>query len=94
MKRYTPTIAFVGVGQVDAHMDETKHGKYVLYSDQEAAVREAEIATWAKAGAEHNKAIREAVAKRDDEWATAIAKYAAYSQCKAIADEMSAREST
>ncbi len=43
---------------------------------------------------DHEAAIREAVAKRDDEWATAIAKYAAYSQCKAIADEMSAREST
>ncbi len=43
---------------------------------------------------DHEAAIREAVAKRDDEWATAIAKYAAYSQCKAIADDMSARKST
>ncbi len=48
---------------------------------------------WVK-HADHEAAVRDAVAKRDDEWATAIAKYAAYSQCKAIADDMSARKST
>jgi len=38
--------------------------------------------------ADHEAALAEAVAKRDDQWATAIAKYTPFDICKMIADEM------
>jgi hypothetical protein len=40
---------------------------------------------------EHEAALKEAVAKRDDQWATAIAKFTPFDICKMIADEISAR---
>ena len=45
---------------------------------------------WVK-HSDHEAAIKEAVARRDDLWATAIAKCVSATACKAIADEISAR---
>jgi hypothetical protein len=42
---------------------------------------------WVK-HSDHEAALAEAVAKRDDQWATAIAKFTPFDICKKIADEM------
>jgi hypothetical protein len=57
-------------------------GEYVLHSDHEAAlaaaVHAAEVATWAKAGAEHNVALAAAVKKEREACALLCEKDAKY----------------
>jgi hypothetical protein len=98
MKRYQPDVIYTRVGGSPKHeLHEHVSGDYVLHSDHEAAlaaaVHAAEVATWAKAGAEHNAALAEAVKKEREACAQLVHAHsgALYDACHQAALAIRAR---